>query len=205
MDDVLETIKSRRSIRRFKGDALTREQVERILQAGIYAPSAKNRQPWEFVVLSGKEKEEAVRVMQEGISKEQQTKEVLPGSHQHIGGALYTADIMRRAPVVVFVFDPDLRQEIGINDTEEGFYEMADLQSIGAAVQNMLLEAEVMGIGSLWICDIYFAYQELAGWFGKKGRMVAAAAFGYADEKPGMRPRKKMNDIVTWMGEDNLP
>lgn len=201
MDDVMEQIKARRSVRTFKQDALTKAQIEKILQAGMYAPSAKNRQPWKFVVLSGRHKEEAVRIMQEGISKEQQTKEVLPGSHQHIAGALYTADIMRKAPAIVFVFDPDLRREIGIKDMEEGFYEMADLQSIGAAVQNMLLEAEEMGIGSLWICDIYFAYDALTRWLGENGRMVAAVAFGYADEKPRMRPRKKTEDIVVWMGE----
>lgn len=71
-------------------------------------------------------------------------------------------------------------------------------QSISAAIQNMLLAATEKGIGSLWICDIYFAYPELCKWLDSDGQLIAAIAFGYPNEFPKERPRKKIDDVVEW-------
>lgn len=81
---------------------------------------------------------------------------------------------------------------------EERVYEICNIQSIGAAIQNMLLAATEKGIGSLWICDIYFAYPELCKWLDSDGQLVAAVAFGYPKEFPNERPRKKMDTVVEW-------
>ena len=62
----------------------------------------------------------------------------------------------------------------------------------------MLLAATEKGIGSLWICDIYFAYSELCDWLNREGQLVAAVAFGYPNESPKERPRKRMEDVVEW-------
>ena len=68
----------------------------------------------------------------------------------------------------------------------------------GAAIENMTLAAEELGLGSLWICDIYFAYSELCQWLDSDGQLIAAVAFGYPDEFPKERPRKRMEDILEW-------
>lgn len=73
-----------------------------------------------------------------------------------------------------------------------------NIQSISASIQNMLLAATEKGIGSLWICDIYFAYAELCEWLNEDGQLIAAVAFGYPNEFPKERPRKKMEDVVEW-------
>ncbi|MCR2048618.1 nitroreductase family protein [Acetatifactor muris] len=70
--------------------------------------------------------------------------------------------------------------------------------AISASIQNMLLAATEKGIGSLWICDIYFAYSELCEWLNSDGQLIAAIAFGYPNEFPKERPRKKLEDIVEW-------
>ena len=62
----------------------------------------------------------------------------------------------------------------------------------------MLLTATEKGIGSLWICDIYFVYAELCQWLNSEGELVAAIAFGYPDEFPEERPRKSVEDVVEW-------
>ena len=82
---------------------------------------------------------------------------------------------------------------------EEKIYEVCNIQSISAAIQNMLLAAEERGIGSLWVCDIYFAYQELCEWLAGEGELIAALALGYPDEAPAQRPRKKLDEVVQWM------
>ena len=81
---------------------------------------------------------------------------------------------------------------------EQRIYEICNAQSIGAAVENMTLAAEGLGLGSLWICDIFFAYRELNQWLGVQGTLAAAMALGYADEAPGPRPRKSMDDLAAW-------
>ena len=81
---------------------------------------------------------------------------------------------------------------------EEHVYEICNIQSIGASIQNMLLAATEKGIGSLWICDIYFAYSELCEWLNSEGQIIAAIAFGYPDEFPEERPRKRIEEIVEW-------
>ena len=53
---MLETIKKRRSIRKYTGETLTDEQVRLLLEAAMAAPSASNLQPWEFLVVRGEEK-----------------------------------------------------------------------------------------------------------------------------------------------------
>jgi nitroreductase len=59
--DLLKVIKERKSIRSFKPDLVPREKIEEILKLAIHAPSAINLQPWEFIVLTGEEKERLSR------------------------------------------------------------------------------------------------------------------------------------------------
>lgn len=63
---MIQQIMDRKSIRRFRPDPVAREAIEDILQAGILAPSSKNRQPWRFVVAQGAAKEEALQAMERG-------------------------------------------------------------------------------------------------------------------------------------------
>lgn len=72
------------------------------------------------------------------------------------------------------------------------------MQSIGAAIENMALTATELGLGSLWICDTFFAQKELNDWMNMEGELIAAMAIGYADEMPSSRSRKNMDDIVEW-------
>lgn len=96
------------------------------------------------------------------------------------------------------VFRQGIEREENESALEEHIYEICNIQSISASIQNMLLAATEKGIGSLWICDIYFAYAELCEWLGSDGQLIAAIAFGYPNEFPKERPRKKIEDIVEW-------
>ena len=123
---------------------------------------------------------------------------LLPESRQHISGAEHTLHIMEQAPVNLFIINP-LGLDLDSPATpEQRIYEICNAQSIGAAVENMTLAAEGLGLGSLWICDIFFAYRELNQWLGVQGTLTAAMALGYADEAPGPRPRKSMDDLAAW-------
>ncbi len=85
-------ISGRRSIRKYKDKPVKRELIEQVLQAGLYAPSSKNRQPWRFTVTSGKAKKALLGAMRKGLDREKNKEALLPGSRQHLGCLLYTSD-----------------------------------------------------------------------------------------------------------------
>jgi nitroreductase len=190
--DVLDAIAGRRSIRRFKDEPIPDEALRTILTAATQTPSGKNRQPWRFVVVKGDRRAEMVRVMREGIAK-------VRSRGQGVGSSESTARVMEQAPVTVFVFNPYGMDPWLAHSIDQMFVGSVDTQSVGAAIQNMLLAAYGLGIGSLWICDVFVAYQELQEWTGEDGEMIAAVSFGYADESPGPRPRKSLDEVTNWL------
>ncbi len=195
---MISAIYDRRSIRKFKNTPISQSDITDIIQSGIKAPSSKNRQPWKYIVIQGSAKEEMIRVFRRGIEREEKDSALLPQSKQHIAGAKYTVDIMEEAPTIIFVVNTLGKSILSELTPEERVYEICNIQSISASIQNMLLAAADKGIGSLWICDIYFAYSELCEWLGSEGQLIAAVAFGYPNEFPQERPRRKIDDIVEW-------
>jgi nitroreductase len=187
--DTIEAIAARRSIRSFKDEELPEEAVTKILTAASQAPSGKNRQPWRFVVVRGEKRAEMVAVMRDAFA-------AFKSRGEDTGSAEWTAKIMEQAPLTVFVFnahgiDPWLE-----HSTDQIFQELVDVQSIGAATENMLLAATDLGIGSLWIADVLYAVTELKTWLKEDGQLVAAVSFGVPDESPDARPRKPLREIV---------
>jgi nitroreductase len=145
--NTLDAITQRRSIRKFKPDPLSEDVLKTIIGAGIQAPSGKNRQPWRFVIVNADQRPEMVRILREGIAK-------VEADGGDPGSSEYSANIMERAPVTVFVFNPDGLSPWLEHSIDQNISELVDTQSIGAAIQNMLLAAQELGVGSLWICDV---------------------------------------------------
>lgn len=194
---MLNAIVNRRSIRKYKPDNVPQPVIEEIIKAGMLAPSSKNRQPWKFIVATGDSKDEAVEIFRKGIEREK-ADPFLYESTQYISGAEYTLKIMQQAPVLIFIANTLSEKFDRPLDVEKRVSEICNTQSVGAAIENMILAATDSGLGSLWICDTYFAQKELNNWMNTEGELCAALALGYADEAPSARPRKKMEDVVEW-------
>ena len=171
--------------------------MEKVLLAGTLAPSAKNRQPWRFVVTAGEGKNSLLAAMEQGLERERLSP-LLPGSAGHLSGAWNTLHIMAEAPVVILVINPLGLPLDRLLTPEERVYELCNTQSAGAAVENMSLAAQELGLGSLWICDTCFAHRELTQWLDGPGELLCALALGYPAESPAPRPRKDLADIVEW-------
>lgn len=195
---MISAIYDRRSIRKFLNIPIPKQDIIDIIQSGIRAPSSKNRQPWKYIVVQGDAKADMLKAFRKGIAREEKDAPLLPQSRQHLNAAKHTVDIMEEAPVIVFAVNPLGKGILEELTPEERIYEICNIQSISASIQNMLLSAAEKGIGSLWICDIYFAYFELCRWLDSEGELVAAVAFGYPDEFPKERPRKKIEEVVEW-------
>lgn len=186
--DTLEAIAGRRSIRKFKDRPVPRELIEQILAAAVLAPSGKNMQPWRFVVVEGEKRTEMVAILRDGIRKAKELGRD-PGSSE------WSANVMEHAPVTVFAFNSE-----STDDEPGGAMDVVHVQSIGGAIQTMLLAAHDLGLGTLWICDVFYAYNELRAWLGRTDQMIAAVSIGYADEAPGPRPRMPWQEVTTWLG-----
>jgi nitroreductase len=195
--NITEAILSRRSIRKFLEKDIDTNILEKIIEAGIFAPSGKNRQPWKFVVISHEKKYEMIKTIKDGIENEKAGNGLLKNFTKFISSAKHTVKIMEEAPVTIFIINTE--NKLSLNQTvEEKLFEMINIQSIGASIENMILAALEYGIGSLWICDIYFAYNELRKWLKTDNQIVAALSLGYPDEHPLARPRKEKDTLVEW-------
>lgn len=195
--EVIKEIKKRRSIRKYAGREVPRKMLEQIIAAGLCAPSAKNRQPWKLVVVTDKAKSDALLIMESGLEREKR-KPLLPENAGNISDAENTLKVMRQSSAVIFVVNT-LGAELSRTLTvDERVYEICNAQSIGAAIQNMSLEAVELGLGSLWVCNTFFAQRELNEWLNTEGELFAALAVGYAAESPLPRPRKPISETVEW-------
>ena len=186
---TLETIAARRSIRKFTADPNPDEALQAILTAATQAPSGKNRQPWRFVVVKDDRRAEMVQVMRAGIA-EGKAQGRDPGSSE------WSVKVMEQAPVTVFVFNPEGQAPWRTRSVDQMIMDVVDIQSIGAAIQNMLLAAQELGLGSLWICDVFSAYEAVCTWLEEPGQLIAAVALGYAAESPAARPRRPVSDVM---------
>lgn len=195
---MISAIENRRSIRKYSHIEIPENIILEIIEAGTKAPSAKNRQPWKLIVVQGESKKEMLEAFRKGLEQEKSESGILPESKNYISGAEYTCEIMSQAPVTIFVFNTEGKDLFQNLSPEERIYELANIESISAAIQNMLLTATEIGIGSLWICDVFFAYKALKKWLNTNGEMIAAISLGYPLESPSERPRKQLSDILEW-------
>lgn len=196
---MLSEIVNRRSIRAYLPRPVSKADIETVLRAGALAPSSKNRQPWRFTVAAGEGKAAALAAMAQGLEEEAR-RPLLPESAQFLNGAVQTLAIMERAPVVIFVTNLLGRDPREALTTDERVFELCNAQSLGACLENMALQATALGLGSLWICDTYFAYYALNAWLGGQRVLAAAMALGYAAGNPPPRPRKPLEELAEWRG-----
>jgi nitroreductase len=203
--EVEEAILKRRSIRKFKDKPVTNGQIRKIIKAGTYAPSGKNGQPWRFTVLTRKEKEKITDLMENRLK-------VLEKEHgpQVLGSSLNSCRIMEEAPILVLVWNTGdtfkqsrlahmMTQITEVFPDADRLLHMVELQGVSAAIQNMLLMAHSMDMGSLWINDIYYILEELEDYFDKYWELVAAISLGYPHESEMNKkpPSKYSVDEVT--------
>jgi nitroreductase len=131
MNEVLKTIIRRRSVRLFKNDPLRLDDVEEIIEAGRYAPSANNSQDWFFTLVQSRAMITRINgwiVAEIDASGNAKLQEML----RRDGGSIF-----RDAPTLIIISTETKSQLASVN--------------AAAAAENMLIAAESMGIASCWI------------------------------------------------------
>ena len=195
---MIQGIENRRSIRKYKADKINKELIEDMIYSATLAPSAKNRQPWKFIVYQGKEKEKLVDVMRQGINSEKITHALMKEWAFAIPDAENTVRIMEEAPCLIAVLNTNQKTPFEGIENEKRIVEICDSLSIGAAIENMILTATEHGLGTLWIANTCFAYKELVDFIKTDNQLTGIVAIGFANEAPAKRPRKPFTDIVEY-------
>lgn len=158
-----------------------------ILSAGLRAPSPKNRQPWYFFVSKSKEKrgtliDSVVRSICAALENSPERTD--------IAMALESTEILRQAPVVVFVcYRPGTAEahDDGVNwPMNATDLEVVELLSVGAAVENMLLKAEELGLGGLWCGDVLYAYKTIMSILQTSYRINYSVGRGFTRPRFGL-------------------
>jgi len=200
-EEFLDHIKQRRSVRSYRNEPVDKEKIERIVQVGSYAPSAKNTQPWKFIVITNKafinELSNDVKNEIRKLLKWRFINRIIhPELRNHetlrflYGVSLVKEDsIFFKAPVVVFIVTEDKR-----------FYN----ESCACCAENMMLAAHTMGLGSCWIGLAHFIdlNKRLIEKIGvpPDHHIASVLIFGYPLEpiaKPSIR--KPCSGIIRWM------
>ena len=190
-----EVIERRRSIRRFQKKGVSKEMILQILEAARQAPSAKNAQPWRFLVLGPQSRNAALNAMEAGV----RCRMDAVANRPLLADAIHTLRIMKSAPVLILVVNPAGGTPADSVSGWARVAELLDAMSVGAAVENLLLEAVALGLGALWIGNTFFAYDEIAAALEIQGQLLGAVAVGWPDETPEQRPRKSMEEIAGFL------
>ncbi|MEM1686679.1 MAG: nitroreductase family protein [Zestosphaera sp.] len=200
-DCFFETVSSRSSVRWFKSDSVPDDVLLKILEAGIRAPNAGNSEQWFFIVVRDPEVRSrlhsllleahefyATRALKTPLPPDKVNKWV-----QRIRDGMYLAPTYIAGYV-------DLRRTTHVEDLLETEKIFA-IQSVAAALENMLLVAHALGLGAVWLgvpLLLKNRFDELLK--PPEGcDLQGIIALGYPAKTPKARPRKSLNEVVRFI------
>ena len=184
--DLYETIKGRRSIRKFRPDPIPRESLDRILEMATWAPSGMNLQNWYFVIVTGDKKEALVKIASRSYKHvEPVLKEVFAEKPVVVDATRKFFKGLGNAPVIICAYYEPTRER---GETS--------VQTVAAAIQNLLLAAHAEGLGACWMTGPVHEAEQINAFLGVRGKtLVAVIPVGYPDQSPPV-PKRKVNRVV---------
>jgi len=166
---VLEIIRKRRSVRKYKGDPIPQDVLLRVLEAARLAPSGKNYQPWKFIIAQEK-----------GLKK----KLAKASAEQYF---------IAEAPLVIVACGfPDNCY------SRMGRYMKSWSVDVAIALEHLILQAEEEGLGTCWIGSFEEQEVKDLLNIPEGVRVLALTPLGYPDQTPSDRGRKSLNEIISY-------
>jgi nitroreductase len=200
-NSIIKLIKERRSIRNFENKEIEKELLKEIIQAGKYAPSALNKQPWKFIIITNKNtindlslqiKKELKNTLKKRFIKKISLKELKDEElikHLYLFAFSKEDIIFFNAPALVIIVTED-----------KLFYD----ESCACCAENIMLAAHSVGIGSCWIgfASILGIRKDIMKKIGvpEKHHISAAIVLGYPKDKAERASIRKIgSDIIKWI------
>jgi nitroreductase len=183
--ELFEAIHSRHSQGKVKPDAVSRELIEKLLDAAVQAPNHYKVRPWRFVVLTGEARNRLGDVM--SASQREQKPDFPSEAFDK------TRTLPLRSPVLIAV---------GVDKpSEEKVLEVENICAAAAACENILLAAEALGLGAKWRTGEWARdakVKEFLG-FSPDQPLIAFLYIGYPEFTVEVTPRPSFEDRTVWM------
>lgn len=194
--DLHNLLRTRRSVRRFKPDPVPHSIIENILSTAAYAPSAHNRQPWRFMVVTD-------------ISLKCQLADAMAKDFEHdllldrvpadkvLAQVTRARDRLAAAPVAILLCLDMREMDFYPDEKRRQAERVMAIQSVAAAGLQLLLAAHAEGLGGVWVCSPLFAQETIRKTLDLPEMWEPQGMFyvGYADVNPAVRERKSIADI----------
>ena len=175
--ELLEVIRSRRSIRRYRTDPVDDQTLELVLEAARWAPSWANTQCWRFIVV----RDSKIKVELVGV----------------VGGTNPALEAIRNAPVVI-VACAELGKAgcyHGEPTTDKGDWYMFD---VALAMEHLVLAAHSLGLGTVHVGSFDAKRVACILEVPEGFCVVSMTPLGYPDREPRPVPRKELSELVSY-------
>ncbi len=196
-EPLLDVIRKRRSVRVYKKGKVSENQVQFILEAARWAPSGANTQPWEFVLTRDQKKMKQVR---EIYSREWKQRKLEDPVHYKGLKKDYVGDVS----VLVLVCGDARTKEVYLTTRQPADREKLFQASIANAVQQMMLAAASMNLGTVWVSVREEVEPELRKLFKVPAelRLLWVLPIGHASSWPKAKPRRSPAAFTHWESYD---
>lgn len=190
-------LRSRRSVRHFQPRPVDRELLEKIIASATWAPSAHNRQPWRFAVLTGlDDKVKLAREMGVDFRRDLQADGLADAEVEKM--VRRSRDRLESAPVVIVLCLDVLAGDSYPDEARQRAEYLMGVQGVALAGENLLLAAHGEGLGGVWVCAPLFAQDtvrrclDLPKTWDPQGLIL----LGYPESIPDPRPRRAVYDVA---------
>ncbi|MDH5695032.1 MAG: nitroreductase family protein [Dehalococcoidia bacterium] len=181
--EVLEAIKTRRSIRKYKSTPVDDKTLELVLEAARWAPSWHNSQCWRFIVVRDSKIKNKLADTLIGVSADRPNR---------------AAEAIRNAPVAIVACAELGKSGYSAREPREPVTDKGDwfMFDVALAMQNLTLAAHSLGLGTVHVGS--FDAKKVATILRVPQGFCAVSMIplGYPDEEPSLRPRRELSEIV---------
>jgi nitroreductase len=184
-DELVKLMQRRRSVRVYKTGKVSNQQLETILEAARWAPSGANTQPWEFVVTRDRKKMKRVREIYSNEWKQRKLEDPI-----HYKGL--KKDYVGDVSVLVLVCGDPRTKQVYLTTRQAADREKLFQASVANAVQQMMLAAANMNLGTVWVSVREEVEADLRALFEvpQALRLLWIVPIGHARSWPKAKPRR---------------
>lgn len=204
--ELAQAIENRISIRSFSAGSIPKETIREIIRRAGMAPSINNSQPWKFLVITRKELLRQMAVAVSDSLNKLPVKDTEDINRAFLSRIEWYSTFFEDAPAVIALlmkpYESQLEKGTGITHDEiTRMRNHPDMQTAGAAIQNILLSAVDFGLGACWMSAPLVAQQELEKLLEVKDpwRLITFVAMGRPFGKPARKTRKTVDEILTFI------
>lgn len=193
--EIIDIIRNRRSVRKFNERKVSKKTLNRLIDMARWAPCPNNFQPWKFMIAKKGNKitKKVIQYLEDKAKK------------KGIAISIFLKDaikVLEGAPFVIYVFNTKIIEEQYKTMVSKYYQDKTNLfehQSIATAIENMLLYAEKIGLGTVWLGSPVMVSKGIERIFNTDFELSAIIALGYYDHRPVKTSRLAVEQIAEFI------